>query len=157
MYKTFWLIQLFFRINQQQQFFHRDVLAFPLVLTKTLAECPLIQLFFSYSFFLGAEIYKLKIFKNLPFAKTSTRKIFKNLPFSKINTREIQFLFSSQKQMHVKISTLKVNKSLKIVNYHVNSNKENQLFSIDTNTHKLSRVPYCSNKRLTNFFVLKKT
>ena len=55
--------------------------------------------------------------------------------------------------MHVKISTPKVNKSLKIVNYHVNSNKENQLFSIDTNTHKLSRVPYCSDKYLTNFFL----
>ena len=61
------------------------------ILTETLAECPLIQLSLSYSFFFGAEIYKLEISKNLPFAKISTRKIFKNLLFAKINIREIQF------------------------------------------------------------------
>ena len=96
MHKKSWLIQLFFRINQQQQFFHRDLPVFPLILTETLAECPLIQLSFSYCFFFGAEIYKLEIFKNLPFAKISTREIFKNLPLAKynlfslakINTRE---------------------------------------------------------------------
>ena len=69
-------------------FSHREMLIFPLILTETLAECPLIHLFFSYSFFLGAEIYKLKIFKNLPFTKISTREIFKNLPFSKISIHE---------------------------------------------------------------------
>ena len=63
----FWLIQLFFVESIKNNNFHRDLLVFPLVLTETLAECPLIQLFFSYSFFLGAEIYKLKAFKNLPF------------------------------------------------------------------------------------------
>ena len=32
------------------------------MLAETLAECPLIQLSFSYSFFFGTEIYQLEIF-----------------------------------------------------------------------------------------------
>ena len=63
--------------------------------------------------------------------------------------------------MHAKISTLKVYTQLiNLLNlsYNVNGNKENQVFSTDTNTHKLSQVPYCSNKHLTNFlFFLRKT
>ena len=53
----------FFRINQQQQIFHRDLPVFPLTLTETLAEFPLIQLSFSYSFFFGVEIHKLENFQ----------------------------------------------------------------------------------------------
>ena len=48
------------------------------MLTETLAEYPLIQMIqlsFSYSLFFEAEIYKFEIFKNLAFAKMSTRKI----------------------------------------------------------------------------------
>ena len=32
----------FFRINQKQQFFHRDLPIFQLILTETLVECPMI-------------------------------------------------------------------------------------------------------------------
>ena len=77
-------------INQQQEFFHRDLPVFPLILIETLAERPLIQLSFSYFFFFGTKIYKIGIFKNLPFAKISSHKIFKNLPFAKKSTREIR-------------------------------------------------------------------
>ena len=55
--------------------------------------------------------------------------------------------------MHGKISTLKVyTQLLNLLNlsYHVNANKENQFFK---SIHKLSQVPYCSNKHLTNFFL----
>ena len=55
------------------QFFPGDLPVFSLILTETLAKYPLIQLSFSYCLF--PEIYKNKIFKNLPFAKTSTREI----------------------------------------------------------------------------------
>ena len=96
MHKKCWLIQLFFRNNQEQQFIHRDLPVIPLILTETLAECHLIKMSFSYSFFFVAEIYKHEIFKNLPFAKISTHKIFKNVPFAKISTPELQF-FSSRK------------------------------------------------------------
>ena len=65
----------FFRINQQQRFFHCDLPVFPLFLTGTLAKYPLFQVSFSYSFFFGAEIHKIEIFKNLPFAKISTCEI----------------------------------------------------------------------------------
>ena len=58
MHKNFWLIQLFLE-SINNKFFHRDLLVFPLILTKALAECPLIQPFFSYSFSLGAEVHKL--------------------------------------------------------------------------------------------------
>ena len=67
----------FFSINQKQQIFHRDLPVFPLTLTETLAECPLIQSSFSYSFFFRAEIHKLEKFQNLPFANISTRKFSK--------------------------------------------------------------------------------
>ena len=56
---------------------------------------------FSYSFFLKAEICKLKIFKNLPFAKISTGEIFKNFPFCKISTREIH-AFSACKNKYTR-------------------------------------------------------
>ena len=69
MHKKCWLIQLFFRIKQWQQFFCCDLPIFPLILTEKLAAYPLIQPSFSYSFFYVAEIYKLEIFKNLPFVK----------------------------------------------------------------------------------------
>ena len=57
------------------KFLHRDLPVFPLILTEKLPEYPLIHLSFSYSFFFGAEIHKLEIFKNLPFTKISTREI----------------------------------------------------------------------------------
>ena len=50
-------------------FFYHDLHVFPFILTETLAEYTLIQLSFSYSFFFEAEIYKHKIFINLPFGK----------------------------------------------------------------------------------------
>ena len=50
-------------------FFYHDLHVFPFILTETLAEYTLIQLSFSYSFFFEAEIYKYKIFINLPFGK----------------------------------------------------------------------------------------
>ena len=68
MCKKCWLIQLYFRINQQQ-LFQRDLPVFPLILTEKLAAYLLIQLSISFSFFYGAEIYKFEIFKNLRFAK----------------------------------------------------------------------------------------
>ena len=40
MRKKCWLIQLFI-INQKQQFLHRELPVFPLILTETLAKCPL--------------------------------------------------------------------------------------------------------------------
>ena len=55
-------------------FFH-DLHVFSLILTETLAEYPLFQLSFLYSFFFESEIYKHEIFKNLPFAKIITRKV----------------------------------------------------------------------------------
>ena len=64
MHKKCWLMQLF----------HRDLIIFLLILTEKLATYPLNQMSF-YSFFFGVEIYKPKIFKNLPFAKISTREI----------------------------------------------------------------------------------
>ena len=56
----------FFRINQQQQFIHRDLPVFPLILTETLAIN--ISPFYTHPrFFLTfcsfAKIYKLEIFK----------------------------------------------------------------------------------------------
>ena len=57
-------------------FFFHDLHVFPLILAETLAEYPLIQLSFSYSFFFEAEIYKHEIFKNLPFPKISTHKVW---------------------------------------------------------------------------------
>ena len=63
---------------KKKQFLHRELSAFLLILTET-AQCPLIQLFFPDSCFFWVEIYKIKIFKHLPFAKISSRKIFKNL------------------------------------------------------------------------------
>ena len=65
----------FLQSIHSNSFFFHDLHVFPLILTETLAEYPLIQLSFSYSFFFEAEIYKHEIFKNLPFAKISTRKV----------------------------------------------------------------------------------
>ena len=90
MLKECWLIQ-FIVEPVNDKFFHRDMPVFPLILTKTLGECPLIQLSFSYSFFCGTEIQKREIFKNLSFAKISAPKIFKNLPLAKRSTCEIRF------------------------------------------------------------------
>ena len=59
--------------NSSFSIFH--LIIFLLILTEKLATYPLNQMSFSYSFFFGVEIYKLKIFKNLPFAKISTREI----------------------------------------------------------------------------------
>ena len=53
------------------QFLHRGLPVFPLILTETLVEYPLIQLPFLWE----TEIYKLEIFKNLPFSKISTHEI----------------------------------------------------------------------------------
>ena len=77
----------FFLESINNKFFHRDLPVFLLILTEILAECPLIQLSFSYSFFFRAEIHKLEIFKNLSFAKISTCKI-RFFKLAKINTRE---------------------------------------------------------------------
>ena len=93
---------LFFFFNQSTSF----SIVTCLTLTET-AECPLIQLIFSYSFFFGAEIYKLKIFKNVSFEKMITCKIFKNLPLAKVSTPEVRFS-TSRILVHAKISTLKV-------------------------------------------------
>ena len=90
MLKKCWLIQ-FILESVNDNFFHRDLSVFQLILTKTLGECPLIQLSFSYSFFYGTEIYKREIFKNVLFIKISARKIFKNLPLAKRSTCEIRF------------------------------------------------------------------
>ena len=49
---------VFFRINQKQEFIHRHLSVFPFTLTETSAECPLIQLTFSYSFFFGAKMVR---------------------------------------------------------------------------------------------------
>ena len=76
MHKKCWLIQLFCRINHSH-FFDRDLSVFLLILRKTSAVYPLIELSFSYSFFVGAKIHKLEIFKNLAFSKMSIREIFK--------------------------------------------------------------------------------
>ena len=62
------------KINKRSlidRIFHYDLPVFPLILTETLAEYPLIHMSFS----LGTEIYKLEIFKYLPIAKISTHKI----------------------------------------------------------------------------------
>ena len=71
MHKKCWL-----RINHSH-FFDRDLSVFLLILRKTSAVYPLIELSFSYSFFVGAKIHKLEIFKNLAFSKMSIREIFK--------------------------------------------------------------------------------
>ena len=71
--KKCWLIQLFLE-SINDKIFHHDLPAFPLILAETLAKYPLIQLSFSY-FCFGAEMYKLKIFKNLPFVKITSREI----------------------------------------------------------------------------------
>ena len=89
MHKKCWLIQLFCRINHSH-FFDRDLSVFLLILRKTSAVYPLIELSFSYSFFAGAKIHKLEIFKNLAFSKMSIREIFKleiffQTAFAKIN------------------------------------------------------------------------
>ena len=65
MHRKYWLIQLFFRLNNN---------SFS-ILTEKLAKYSLIQLSFSFSFFFGDEIHKVELFKNLPFAKLSTREI----------------------------------------------------------------------------------
>ena len=86
----------FFRINQKQQIFHRDLPVFPLTLTETLAECPLIQLSFSYSFFFRAEIHKLEKFQKLAICKHKYSQVFKNLPFANISTRKIRFFLAQE-------------------------------------------------------------
>ena len=49
MLKKMFVNSAFFKNQSKQQFFHRDQPVFPLILTETLAECPLIQLsFFSF-------------------------------------------------------------------------------------------------------------
>ena len=70
-------------------------------LDKNISRMSLDSTDFSYSFFLKAEICKLKIFKNLPFAKISTGEIFKNFPFCKISTREIH-AFSACKNKYTR-------------------------------------------------------
>ena len=59
-HKNCWLIQLFFffflRINQLQQFFHRYLPAFPLILIKNICRLSLDStVFFSFFFFLIRE------------------------------------------------------------------------------------------------------
>ena len=62
-HKKCWLIRLFFGMHQQQQFFHRHLPVFPLIVAETIVKCPLIQLPFSDSF-----VFELK-FINSKFSK----------------------------------------------------------------------------------------
>ena len=108
---SFFLFFFFLRINQLQQFFHRYLPAFPLILIKTFANCPLIQLYFLFFFTsLFVDSRKIILTKFLTFwrfAKIYTRKIFKSLSFAKISTREIRFFLARENKYTRKLVRLR--------------------------------------------------
>ena len=81
-------------------------LVFLLILTETLVKCPFIQLSFSNSFFFGAEICKVEIFKHLLLAKRSTCEILKNFLFAKMSTGEIRSFLALENKHTRKVQTL---------------------------------------------------
>ena len=95
MHAKCWLIQLFLESIKNNRF-SIVTKVFPLTLTETLAECPLIQSSFSYSFFFRAEIHKLEKFQKLAICKHKYSQVFKNLPFANISTRKIRFFLAHE-------------------------------------------------------------
>ena len=102
-----------FRINQLQQFFHRYLPAFPLILIKNICRLSLgSTVFFSFFFFLSLFVDSRKIIlaKFLTFwrfAKIYTREIFKSLSFAKISTREIRFFLARENKYTRKLVRLR--------------------------------------------------
>ena len=91
-------------VNQSiTTFFHCDLPVFPLILTQTLVECPLIQLPFYYfpfsnAIFFGAEIYKLKTF----IRKNKSSRNFKKLVICENMYSQNTIFFSSRKLVHLR-------------------------------------------------------
>ena len=102
-----------FRINQLQQFVHRYLPAFPLILIKNICRLSLgSTVFFSFFFFLSLfvdsrKIILAKVLTFWRFAKIYTREIFKSLSFAKISTREIRFFLARENKYTRKLVRLR--------------------------------------------------
>ena len=90
----------FLRVNQLQQFFHCYLPAFPLILIKTFADCPLIQLYFflfSLTFCRFVKNYTREISYILAIRKNLYTRNFQKLVIRENKYSRNTIFFSSRK------------------------------------------------------------